>query len=98
MPVSYTHLDVYKRQILIQCNSIPSVRNNVLIGALENIFLNPLSEVRPCVKCLRISGIFHLTGSKQILNFLTDQIFRFFLGGIAVTQQRIDFAALYLFQ
>ena len=54
--------------------------------------------MRPCVECLRISGIFHLTGSKQILNFLTDQIFRFFLGGIAVTQQRIDFAALYLFQ
>ena len=84
--------------ILIQCNGIPSVRNKVLIGALENIFLNPLSEVRPCVDGLGINGIFHLTGSKQILDFLTDQIFRFFLGGIAVTQQRINLAALYLFQ
>ena len=65
---------------------------------LENIFLNPLSEVRPCVDSFGINGIFHLAGSKQILDFLTDQIFRFFLGGIAVTQQRIDFAALYLFQ
>ena len=84
--------------ILIQCNGIPSVRNNVLIGALENIFLNPLSEVRPCVDSLGVNSIFHLAGIKQILDFLTDQIFRFFLGGIAVTQQRIDFAALYLFQ
>ena len=54
--------------------------------------------MRPCVKCLRKNDIFYLTGSKQILDFLTNQIFRFFLGGIAVTQQRIDFAALYLFQ
>ena len=84
--------------ILIQCNGIPSVRNNVLIGALENIFLNPLSKVRPCVDSLGVSSIFHLAGSKQILDFFTNQIFRFFLGGIAVTQQRIDFAALYLFQ
>ena len=84
--------------ILIQCNGIPSVRNNVLIGALENIFLNPLSEVHPCVDSLGVNSIFHLARIKQILDFLTDQIFRFFLGGIAVTQQRIDFAALYLFK
>ena len=84
--------------ILIQCNGIPPIRNNVLIGALENIFLNPLSKVRPCVDGFGINDIFHLAGSKQILDFLTNQIFRFFLGGIAVTQQRIDFAALYLFQ
>ena len=54
--------------------------------------------MRPCVDGFGINGIFHLAGSKQILDFLTNQIFRFFLGGIAVTQQRIDFAALYLFQ
>ena len=52
----------------------------------------------PCVDGFGINGIFHFAGSKQILDFLTDQIFCFFLGGIAVTQQRIDFAALYLFQ
>ena len=33
-----------------------------------------------------------------IRNGRFSRIFRFFLGGIAVTQQRIDFAALYLFQ
>ena len=54
--------------------------------------------MRPCVDGFGINGIFHLAGSKQILDFLTNQIFRFFLGGIVVTQQRIDFAALYLFQ
>ena len=54
--------------------------------------------MRPCVDSLGVSSIFHLAGSKQILDFLTDQIFCFFLGGIVVAQQRIDFAALYLFQ
>ena len=40
--------------ILIQCNGIPSVRNNVLIGALENIFYQPVFEVFPVLACFQI--------------------------------------------
>ena len=66
-PVSYTHLDVYKRQILALGFMGNMVQSNSIGAAFNNAFHVPKLAVGICVAV--IAGIIFIGGIKRIASF-----------------------------